>query len=82
MALFGELYWSHGAVLQAEDRIHRLGQLADEVRIIYLIARNTADEIVWEQIQKKHQVVGATVGKGVLSVMYVMYDRFYALWVF
>ena len=33
------------------------------MRIIYLIARNTVDEIVWEQIQRKHQVVGATVGK-------------------
>jgi hypothetical protein len=33
------------------------------VRIIYIIARNTLDEIVWEQIQRKHQVVGATVGE-------------------
>lgn len=64
------LYCSHlsllsslGVVLQAEDRIHRLGQTAKEVRIIYMIARNTVDEIVWEQIQRKHQVVGATVGK-------------------
>jgi SNF2 family DNA or RNA helicase len=56
-----------GVVLQAEDRIHRLGQLAKEVRIIYMIARNTVDEIVWEQIQRKHQVVGATVGADLLQ---------------
>eukprot|EP01038_Epipyxis_sp_PR26KG_P009322 gene9322-12559_t len=62
IALFGELYWSPGVVLQAEDRIHRLGQTSSKVRIIYLIARNTADDIVWEQIQKKHNVLGATVG--------------------
>lgn len=57
-----------GVVLQAEDRIHRLGQLAKTVRIIYMIARNTVDEIVWEQIQRKHQVVGATVGKARLRL--------------
>jgi hypothetical protein len=43
--------------------LFRLGQLAKKVRIIYLIARSTVDEIVWDQIQRKHQVVGATVGK-------------------
>jgi hypothetical protein len=43
--------------------VRRLGQIAKEVRIIYIIARNTLDEIVWEQIQRKHQVVGATVGE-------------------
>eukprot|EP01035_Chromulina_nebulosa_P020053 gene20053-26033_t len=62
VALFAELYWSPGVVLQAEDRIHRIGQKSSTVRIIYLIARNTADEIVWDQIQKKHNVIGATVG--------------------
>jgi hypothetical protein len=62
VALFAELYWSPGIVLQAEDRIHRLGQKSSSVRIIYLIARKTVDEIVWDQIQKKHNVLGATVG--------------------
>lgn len=49
--------------MQAEDRIHRLGQKAEVVRIIVLVCRTTVDDVVWGQIQKKHQVVGATVGK-------------------
>jgi SNF2 family DNA or RNA helicase len=49
--------------LQAEDRIHRIGQKSSAVRIVYAIAEGSADDIVWEQIQKKHSVVGATVGK-------------------
>lgn len=33
------------------------------MRIIYMIARGTLDENIWDQLQNKHQVVGATVGK-------------------
>ena len=62
VALFAELNWSLGTMLQAEDRIHRMGQLAKDVRIIYMIAKDTVDETVWNAVQKKHQVVGATVG--------------------
>jgi hypothetical protein len=62
VALFGELSWSLGQILQAEARIHRLGQIAKEVRIIYITAIGTADDNVWNQLQSKHQVVGATVG--------------------
>lgn len=50
-----------GIVLQAEDRIHRIGQ-AHNVRIIYLLADGTADDVVWEGIVKKHAVLGATIG--------------------
>ncbi|KAJ1420613.1 P-loop containing nucleoside triphosphate hydrolase protein, partial [Ochromonadaceae sp. CCMP2298] len=58
VALFGELSWSLGQILQAEARIHRLGQIAKEVRIIYITAIGTADDNVWNQLQSKHQVVG------------------------
>jgi hypothetical protein len=51
----------------------RLGQIAKEVRIIYIIARNTLDEIVWEQIQRKHQVVGATVGEQARRSVFAWY---------
>jgi hypothetical protein len=40
----------------------RIGQSASTVRIVYALARDTADDIVWQQIQKKLEVVGTTVG--------------------
>eukprot|EP01033_Poteriospumella_lacustris_P007095 gene7095-5103_t len=64
VAIFAELYWSPGVVLQAEDRIHRIGQTSDEVKIIYILARNTADDIVWEQISRKQSMLEATIGNG------------------
>lgn len=42
--------------------VPRLGQSADVVRMIYMIAKGTMDEIVWKGIQSKHNVLGATVG--------------------
>lgn len=64
VAMFAELYWTPGVVLQAEDRIHRIGQKSKEVKIIYVLGRNTADDIVWEQIQKKQNMLEATIGNG------------------
>jgi len=63
VALFAELMWSPGEILQAEDRIHRIGQQA-EVRIVYLVANRSADEPMWELLQKKIGVLEETVGMG------------------
>ena len=62
VALFAELHWSAGSVMQAEDRIHRIGQKATSVNITYMVAKGTADDIIWETIQRKCNVLGATVG--------------------
>ncbi|KAH3759633.1 chromatin-remodeling complex ATPase chain [Pelomyxa schiedti] len=56
-AIFAELFWNPGALRQAEDRIHRIGQ-RNAVTIQYLIARNTVDEMIWELIERKLDVVG------------------------
>lgn len=40
----------------------RLGQKSASVRIIYLVARGSVDQIVWDQIQRKHNVLRSTVG--------------------
>lgn len=42
--------------LQAEDRTHRIGQ-EREVRVIYLVARKTIDELMWPLIKRKLDVL-------------------------
>lgn len=53
--LFLELYSNAITLLQAEDRIHRIGQTADKVTITYLVQANSIDEILWPLISKKYE---------------------------
>lgn len=48
-----------------------MGQKAEFVRIIYLLARETSDEIMWRQMLSKHEVLGATLGKRALPISLV-----------
>lgn len=65
--VFAELYWNPGIMLQAEDRIHRIGQ-KDNIDIHYLIASNTVDELVWPKLLKKLNVLESLgVGKNELK---------------
>eukprot|EP00039_Didymoeca_costata_P014284 m.229012 g.229012 ORF g.229012 m.229012 type:complete len:1110 (+) comp15985_c0_seq10:264-3593(+) len=62
--VFAELHWTPGLIEQAEDRAHRLGQ-NNAVNIHFLLARNTVDDILWHQINKKVNIVSTTLnGKG------------------
>ena len=54
--MFAELFWNPGVLTQAEDRAHRIGQ-TDSVSIQYLVARDTADDVLWPMIQKKLDVL-------------------------
>ncbi|VIO92396.1 Helicase conserved C-terminal domain containing protein [Brugia malayi] len=56
VVVFAELHWNPGTLKQAEDRAHRLGQ-KDSVFVQYLIAKGTADDILWPLIQKKLDVL-------------------------
>ncbi|KAM6986962.1 SWI/SNF-related matrix-associated actin-dependent regulator of chromatin subfamily A-like protein 1 [Aplochiton taeniatus] len=56
LVVFAELYWNPGVLLQAEDRVHRIGQTSN-VDIHYLVAKGTADDYLWPLIQEKMNVL-------------------------
>ncbi|VDK42420.1 unnamed protein product [Anisakis simplex] len=58
VVVFAELHWNPGTLNQAEDRAHRVGQ-KDSVFIQYLLAKNTADDVMWPLIQKKLDVLSS-----------------------
>uniref|UniRef100_A0A0K0CWP8 Helicase C-terminal domain-containing protein n=1 Tax=Angiostrongylus cantonensis TaxID=6313 RepID=A0A0K0CWP8_ANGCA len=57
----------------AEDRAHRVGQ-KDSVFVQYLVARNTADDVIWPLVQRKLDVLGQTRTLRYLAA--VMFCRF------
>ncbi|CAG8594392.1 11800_t:CDS:2 [Paraglomus brasilianum] len=67
MVIFAELYWNPSCLLQAEDRAHRIGRDA-HVDVKYLIAKDTADEILWPLIQDKLRVVGKMLDNDFMKV--------------
>uniref|UniRef100_A0A8C9TDG7 SWI/SNF-related matrix-associated actin-dependent regulator of chromatin subfamily A-like protein 1 n=1 Tax=Scleropages formosus TaxID=113540 RepID=A0A8C9TDG7_SCLFO len=56
LVVFAELFWNPGVLIQAEDRVHRIGQTSN-VDIHYLVARGTADDYLWPLIQEKMDVL-------------------------
>lgn len=58
--LFAELFWTPGALVQAEDRAHRIGQTS-EVHVTYLLTKGTVDDVLWPLVQKKMQTLGEIV---------------------
>lgn len=59
-AIFTELFWTPAALLQAEDRCHRIGQTA-AVKIDYIVASNSVDDILWPLVEAKMRVLGEIV---------------------
>lgn len=56
LVIFAELFWNPGVLIQAEDRVHRIGQTSS-VNIHYLVAKGTADDHLWPMIQAKMNVL-------------------------
>ncbi|XP_053352346.1 SWI/SNF-related matrix-associated actin-dependent regulator of chromatin subfamily A-like protein 1 isoform X2 [Clarias gariepinus] len=56
LVVFAELFWNPGILVQAEDRVHRIGQTRS-VDIHYLVAKGTADDYLWPMIQEKMNVL-------------------------
>ncbi|XP_069472910.1 SWI/SNF-related matrix-associated actin-dependent regulator of chromatin subfamily A-like protein 1 [Ambystoma mexicanum] len=57
LVVFAELFWNPGVLIQAEDRVHRIGQTSS-VNIHYIVAKGTADDFLWPMIQEKIKVLG------------------------
>ncbi|XP_035460497.2 SWI/SNF-related matrix-associated actin-dependent regulator of chromatin subfamily A-like protein 1 isoform X2 [Scophthalmus maximus] len=56
LVIFAELFWNPGVLIQAEDRVHRIGQTSN-VNIHYLVGKGTADDHLWPMIQEKMNVL-------------------------
>lgn len=61
LVIFAELYWNPGTLIQAEDRVHRLGQTAKFVELRYLFCKGTVDDLLWPLLEKKLSVVGSAI---------------------
>jgi len=55
--IFGELSWTPGDIVQAEDRAHRIGQ-ANAVNVHFLVAKDTVDDIMWGSVANKLETLG------------------------
>lgn len=53
LCVFAELYWNPGSLVQAEDRVHRIGQHSPVV-IQYLVANGTVDDHLLQLIETKN----------------------------
>ncbi|XP_076603149.1 SWI/SNF-related matrix-associated actin-dependent regulator of chromatin subfamily A-like protein 1 [Chaetodon auriga] len=56
LVVFAELFWNPGVLIQAEDRVHRIGQTSN-VNIHYLVAKGSADDHLWPMIQEKMNIL-------------------------
>lgn len=57
---FLELPWTPGALVQAEDRCHRIGQ-KDNVNIYYLLATDTIEDKIAELLDRKRKTLDAVL---------------------
>jgi len=61
---FVQLPWTPGEISQCVDRIHRIGQDADNVTVFNLVAEGTVEEDMAEMLIGKGQVLDAVLDAG------------------
>ena len=61
MVIFAELTWTPSIMIQAEDRVHRIGQTSEFVDIKYLYGPETLDDFILDKLQKKLTIVSTTL---------------------
>ena len=72
--LFAEIGWTPGEHVQAEDRIHRIGQTASAT-CYYLIGVDTIEERLSRIIQEKQLVLSATLDGGTTNEQLDIFDQ-------
>ncbi|CAM6083418.1 unnamed protein product [Calypogeia fissa] len=55
--IFAEMSWTPGDLVQAEDRVHRIGQ-ESAVNVYYLHANGSVDDLIWDAVQHKLENLG------------------------
>lgn len=73
---FVELGWTSSDHIQAEDRVHRIGQEGDSVSCYYLIGADTIEEDIVKLIQKKHKVISEILDGGMIESEDKLFDEF------
>ena len=61
ICVFAELIWTPSLMIQAEDRIHRIGQKSDNIDIRYLYGEYTLDDYILEILSRKKIFVSTTL---------------------
>lgn len=52
--------WTPGIMIQAEDRVHRIGQ-ASSVTIYYMYGEDTIDNLIYPRLRLKSEVIATVV---------------------
>lgn len=80
IVMFAEMYWVPGALQQAEDRVHRYGQV-HTCHIIYMIVPNSIDEMVWNTVNRKQGILGKMLDGNISASLHAEFTDDMETWV-